>query len=250
LPDEETVSMSKTVHGQMAVFFARLKGDVLEVVKSGGRGRPVSITIEECANQYQRTLPKGARAVAEAAPFQALAALLSLRRKLTSEEKEFLAESTDAQFQTLRDGEPAQNDINLRYVFPLATGDVAEVVQGWVENVVFPSVALAAKHSGREVYINLERWAIERNQRGAKAEHEAQEGLKSLTAKYQLAVYATDSPAKKGFISLATVLPSGKVIRKYEDPEKAARSERARNAALAGAEKRRKATQTQVAVGA
>ena len=87
--------MSKSIHATLAPFFAKTKG---EVVKSVGRGRPVSITISELANQYHRTLPKGARAVAETDPFGAIEALNSLRRPLTQEETEYLAQTSDAKF--------------------------------------------------------------------------------------------------------------------------------------------------------
>ena len=211
---EKQYSMNK-LHETIAPFFASTKGEAVKRADKG-RGRPVSITFDNCVNEYTRNLPGLARVEAEKNPFAFLGLISDSRRALTEEEVAYLATTRDAKYQAVRDGEPAQADGNLRFDIPLAEGNVAEVLEGWFNEVVVPSVQLAAKYKGTEFGISVERRAIERGQRGV-AKKDGTPDLRGLTSRYQYAIYATDAVdeagalVKKGFLTLGSVAPDGTV---------------------------------------
>lgn len=208
-----------TLHETIAPYFASTKGEAVKRADNK-RGRPVSITFADCVNEYTRNLPALARVEAEKNVFDFLGLLSDSRRPLTEAEVAYLATTRDAKVQTLRDGEPATKNGTLQFEIPLAEGNVAEVLQGWVENVVFPSVALAAKFKGTTFSVSVERRSIERGSRGVR-KAEGSPDLRGLTSRYQYAVYATDAqeengtPVENGFLTIGSVSPDGTISRNY-----------------------------------
>jgi hypothetical protein len=187
-----------------------------ERILTGQRGRPLTrCTLENIANDYQRNAPhNGARQLLESDPEAALRMLLAERRDLTGEEAEALAKTSDGYFQGLRDGEPVQVETRASFnVTPMENEDLASAMMATLP-IAIEASKLMAQRSGNVIHLAFVRWAVARSARpGANGGKDGKlpKSLANLVAKYQGVIYATDSEAKEGFLSLATVYPSGRV---------------------------------------
>lgn len=198
-------------------------------VRTGGKGRPVTNTFEDIANNYIKTLPSTVVSVInENLPMIAgfIDALVAARRELTEEEKNYISTGRDAQVMGLLEGEPTQNDVFIRLSVErqLLEDGTRETLGAAFLRRATRAIEIAqdeANESQKTIYVLVERYAAERNLRdqATAVKHGAPLSAVELMSKNLLTLVITDSnKIYKGLLArVATCTPEAPVLPERDE---------------------------------